>query len=322
MVNSQTLQSEKNTALLKNWALAEGFFYCGISEASFLEKEAVRYEKFLNENRHGQMDWMERNFDKRLDPRLLVEGTQSVVSLLFNYSPSTENEALALNSPKISRYAWGRDYHKVLKSKLKRLLEKLKQEVGDVGGRAFVDSAPVLEKAWAQKSGGGWQGKHTNLISKTEGSYFFLAELLLDLPLVADNPIGDFCGTCTKCIDACPTGAITDAWWLDASKCISYLTIELEEAIPASFGTQMEGWAFGCDICQEVCPWNRFAKPHQTADFKPHPELFDWHNREFKELTEEVFERVLGKSPLKRPGFEKFKENVAFTLSSIKPLTE
>ncbi len=314
MVNAKILRAEAHTRLLKQWALDEGFFYCGISEASFLENEAARYEKFLAENRHGTMDWMERNIDKRLDPRLLVEGTISVVSLLFNYTPSPGDDILALNEPKISRYAWGRDYHKVIKGKLKNILAKIRTEIGEVAGRAFVDSAPVMEKAWAERAGAGWQGKHTNLISKTEGSWFFIAELLLDLELIPDTPVGDFCGTCTRCIDACPTGAITEAWWLDASKCISYLTIELEEAIPQSFGNEMKGWAFGCDICQEVCPWNRFATPHHTPDFKPNPELFELHRRQFVDLTEEVFERVLGKSPLKRPGFDKFKQNVAFAL--------
>lgn len=283
---------------------------CGISKADFLADEAPRLEQWLNQNHHGQMGYMERNFDKRLDPRKLVPGAKSVVSLLFNYFP--ENTPSDSDAPKIARYAYGQDYHRVIKDKLFEFMHEIQTEIGAVGGRVFVDSAPVMEKAWAAKSGLGWVGKNTNLIRKQEGSYFFIAELILDISLEADGAVTDHCGSCTACLDACPTDAFTAPYKLDASKCISYLTIELKEAIPQEVKGKFDQWAFGCDICQEVCPWNRFSTPHKEPAFNPNPELMGMAQNEWDEITEEVFNRLFEVSAVQRTGFSGLKRNLEF----------
>lgn len=282
---------------------------CGISKAEFLEAEAPRLEEWLSKNRHGEMQYMENYFDKRLDPTKLVEGSKSVVSLLLNYYPS---ETQTEESYKISKYAYGTDYHFVIKDKLKTLLHSIQEEIGDVHGRAFVDSAPVLDKAWAAKSGLGWIGKHSNLLSKQAGSFYFIAELIIDLELDYDTPVTDHCGTCTACIDACPTQAIIEPYKVDGSKCISYLTIELKNEIPNGFSNQMDDWMFGCDVCQDVCPWNRFSKPHNEPLFNPHPELLTKSNSEWQELTKEVFAEIFKKSAVKRTKFTGLKRNINF----------
>ena len=282
---------------------------CGISKAEFLEAEAPRLEEWLSKNRHGEMQYMENYFDKRLDPTKLVEGSKSVVSLLLNYYPS---ETQTEESYKISKYAFGTDYHFVIKDKLKTLLHSIQEEIGDVHGRAFVDSAPVLDKAWAAKSGLGWIGKHSNLLSKQAGSFYFIAELIIDLELDYDTPVTDHCGTCTACIDACPTQAIIEPYKVDGSKCISYLTIELKNEIPNGFSNQMDDWMFGCDVCQDVCPWNRFSKPHNEPLFNPHPELLTKSKSEWQELTKEVFAEIFKKSAVKRTKFTGLKRNINF----------
>lgn len=286
-----------------------GFSFCGISRAEFLEEEAPRLEQWLNAGMHGKMSYMENHFDKRLDPRLLVPGAKSVVSLLFNYF--TDKKQID-DAPKVSKYAFGEDYHRVVKDKLKMFLQRIEEEIGAVDGRAFVDSAPVLDKAWAKKSGLGWIGKNANLINKGHGSFFFIAELIIDLELEPDGPVKDYCGTCTACIDACPTEAIVKPYVVDGSKCISYLTIELREAIPIDFKGRMDDWAFGCDICQDVCPWNRFSTPHQEARFDAKDEFLGMKRKDWMEMTEEVFEDRFKKSPLKRAGYLGLIKNVSF----------
>lgn len=301
----------KNTQWVKQKAHELGFFYCGISNAAFLEQEAPRLERWLKSKMHGTMNYMENYFDKRLDPRLLVDNAKTVVSLALNYFP--EEDLSIANSPKISKYAYGEDYHFVIKDKLTLFMEAIQDEIGEVNGRMFVDSAPVLDKAWAVKSGMGWMGKHTNVINKESGSFFFIAELILDLDLDIDGPIKDYCGTCTKCIEACPTDAIVAPYVVDGSKCISYLTIELkEEIIPKEFKGQMEDWAFGCDICQDVCPWNRFSKPTQEMRFSPSENLKNMGAKEWKELTQDVFSELFKRSAVKRTKFKGFKRNLDF----------
>lgn len=304
----------KNTALIREAATRLGFAYMGVSPASFMEPEARRLEHWLNKGYQGSMDYMARHFDLRVDPRKLVPGAKSVISFLFNYhQPQSQQDPAA---PKIASYAYGTDYHFVLKDKLKTLLAFIRENIGQVDGRCFVDSAPVLERDWARRSGLGWIGKHTLLIHKQAGSWFFLAEVICDLELEYDQPVKDFCGTCTKCIDACPTQAIAaDGYWVDGSKCISYLTIELKEAIPDAFQGKMDNWMFGCDICQEVCPWNRFATPHQEPAFEPHPELLSMKKEEWIELTEEVFNKVFRKSAVKRTKYQGLKRNIRFLLT-------
>lgn len=297
------------TALIKAEAKRLGFLSCGISKAGFLEEEAPRLEKWLYEGRHGQMTWMEQHFDKRLDPTLLVEGAKSVISLLLNYYPS---EVQNPGSYKISKYAYGRDYHFVIKDKLRELLHFLQNEIGEVNGRAFVDSAPVLDKAWAAKSGLGWIGKNSNLLSKQVGSFFFVAELIVDLELEYDLPVADHCGSCTACLDACPTGAIIAPYVVDGSKCISYFTIELKDNLPVEMKGKFDDWMFGCDICQDVCPWNRFSKPHGEPQFEPHPDLLGMSRREWDEITEETFRKVFRESPVKRTKFSGLKRNMDF----------
>jgi epoxyqueuosine reductase len=283
---------------------------CGISKAGFLEEEAPRLESWLNQNQHGQMGYMARNFDKRLDPTKLVPGAKSVVSLLYNYFP--ENTPVDAHAPKIARYAYGADYHHVIKDKLFTFMDHIQDQIGTVSGRVFVDSAPVLEKAWAAKSGLGWVGKNTNLIRKQNGSYFFIAELILDLELETDGTVTDHCGSCTACLDACPTDAFVAPYKLDASKCISYFTIELKDAIPNEVKGQFDNWAFGCDICQEVCPWNRFAAPHEEPAFQPKPELMNMTKGDWNEVTEEVFNRLFEVSAVQRTGFDGLKRNLEF----------
>ena len=286
-----------------------GFDFCGISKAGFLEEEAPRLEKWLNEKKHGQMHYMANYFDKRLNPTLLVEGAKSVISLLYNYYPTQTQDPEA---PKLSKYAFGQDYHEVIKNKLNEFLFSLKENIGDINGRAFVDSAPVMDKAWAAKSGLGWIGKHSNLINKQQGSFFFIAELIVDLDLEADGPIKDYCGTCTKCIDACPTEAIIEPYVVDGSKCISYFTIELKEAIPEEFKPNMDKWVFGCDVCQDVCPWNSFSKPHQQPLFNDTTGVLDFNASDWHNLTEETFNHVFKNSAVKRTKFKGLKRNLNF----------
>ena len=307
-----SLQIAHNTRIVKEAAKLVGFDYCGISKADFLEKEAPRLESWLNRNQHGTMAWIENYFDKRLDPRKLVDGAKSVVSVLLNYTPNPEDTILSEGDNKLSRYAYGEDYHYVVKDKFKLMMQYITEHIGEVSGREFVDSAPVMDKAWAEKSGLGWVGKHTLLITKDSGSYFFIGELILDLELDTDGPIKDYCGTCTRCIDACPTDAITEPYQVNASKCISYLTIELKEQIPTEFKDQMKGWAFGCDICQEVCPWNRFATPNKTKEFSPSEELKKYFEMPLKEITKDVFNELFKGSPLKRTKIEGLSRNLAF----------
>ena len=300
-----------HTKMLKEEAYRLGFSFVGISKAEFMDPEARRLEAWLNQGYHGKMAYMENHFEKRVDPTKLVPGAKSVVSLLYNYFPKeTQKDPEA---PKLARYAYGEDYHFVLKHKLKDLLKYLQQEIGEVDGRVFVDSAPVLERDWAKRSGLGWIGKNTLLIHPKAGSYFFLAELIIDLELEADGLIKDYCGTCTRCIDACPTDAIPEGGYLlDGSKCISYLTIELREAIDEQFGSQMENWMFGCDICQEVCPWNRFSSPHSEPAFDPHPDLLEMSRSDWLDLTEETFRTVFKRSAVKRAKYEGLKRNIRF----------
>lgn len=301
------------SSIIKKEAKRLGFDFCGISKAEFLTEEAPRLEKWLNSSMHGKMEYMENHFDKRLDPTLLVDGAKSVVSLLYNYYPEqTQNQ----EAPKISKYAYGQDYHDIIKEKLKEFLNTLKEQIGEINGRAFVDSAPVLDKAWAKKSGLGWIGKNTNLINKDRGSFFFIAELIIDLDLEYDGPIQDYCGTCTRCIDACPTDAIVGPYIVDGSKCISYLTIELKDAIPSEFKNKMDNWVFGCDVCQDVCPWNRFSEIHHEPQFKNTNGLLNYSSNEWYELSEELFSKVFKGSAVKRTKYRGIKRNLEF----IKPI--
>lgn len=300
---------QQHTDFIKTEAKRLGFLSCGVSKAQFLEEEAPRLENWLNKQMHGQMHYMENHFDKRLDPTKLVEGSKSVISLLLNYFPEKTQDH---ETYKLSKYAYGTDYHFVIKDKLKSLLHAIQGEIGEVEGRAFVDSAPVLDKAWAAKSGLGWIGKHSNLLTQQVGSFYFIAELIIDLELEYDGITTDHCGTCTKCIDACPTKAITEPYVVDGSKCISYFTIELKENIPTEFKGQFEDWMFGCDICQDVCPWNRFSKSHNEPLFNPHPDLLDMTKKDWEEITEETFKKVFQKSAVKRTKFSGLKRNINF----------
>ena len=299
----------KYTQLIKTEAKRLGFLSCGISKAQFLEEEAPRLEKWLNKNMHGQMSYMQNHFDKRLDPTKLVEDSKSVISLLLNYYPEqTQTE----DSYKLSKYAYGTDYHFVIKDKLKQLLAFVNEEIGEVYGRAFVDSAPVLDKAWAAKSGLGWIGKHSNLLSQKTGSFYFIAELIIDLELDYDNPTTDHCGTCTACIDACPTQAIVEPYVVDGSKCISYFTIELKDELPSNMKDKFDDWMFGCDVCQDVCPWNRFSKPHNEPLFNPHPELLSMTKNDWQDITKDVFNKLFKKSAVKRTKFSGLQRNINF----------
>jgi len=303
-------QQEAYSTFIKEEAKALGFLSCGIAKAGFLEEEAPRLEQWLRQGRHGEMHYMENHFDKRLDPTKLVPGAKSVVSLLLNYhSPEKQSDPTA---PKISAYAFGQDYHKVIKDKLYLLLARIRDRIGEVDGRVFVDSAPVMDKAWAAKAGLGWVGKNTNLIAKQVGSFFFIAEMILDLELAYDLPVADHCGSCTACIDACPTQALTAPYQIDGSKCISYATIELKNAIPDHFKGKMDGWMFGCDVCQTVCPWNRFSTPHNETAFAPKAELLELKKQDWEELTEETFKRVFQKSAVKRTKYSGLTRNIRF----------
>lgn len=306
-------QEEKHALLIKEKARTLGFDFCGIARAEFLEQEAPRLEKWLKYQMQGEMSYMANHFDKRLNPCLLVEGAKSVVSVLLNYFP--KEDLAQEDNFKVSKYAYGVDYHFVLKEKLKDLLNFIREEIGEVNGRAFVDSAPVMDKVWATKSGLGWIGKHSNLLNRQMGSFFFIGELIIDLTLAYDAPTGDYCGTCTRCIDACPTDAIVNPYVVDGSKCISYFTIELKNEIPQEMKGKFENWIFGCDICQDVCPWNRFAKPHQTPDFEPNEALKQMAKKDWLEITEEIFKKVFKNSPLKRAKTKGLQRNINFVAS-------
>ena len=306
MLNSKA----KYSHLIKTEAKRLGFLDCGISKAEFLEEEAPRLEEWLNRSYHGEMKWMENHFDKRLDPRKLIDDAKSVISVILNYYPKeTQHNS---DAPKIAKYAYGEDYHFVIKRKLKALAEFIQEEIGEVNGRAFTDSAPVMDRAWAERAGLGWTGKHTLLLTKNTGSFYLIGELIVDLELEPDEPVASHCGSCTRCIDACPTDAILEPNLMDATKCISYLTIELKDQIPNDFAGQMEGWAFGCDICQDVCPWNRFSKPTKVAEFAPHPDMLNMTQKDWEEITEDVFKKIFKKSAVKRAKYEGLKRNTSF----------
>jgi len=309
MSSNFQLPTSNYSKLIKSEATRLGFLSCGISKAEFLEEEAPRLESWLNKNHHGQMTYMEHHFDKKLNPKLLVDDSKSVISLLLNYFPSEEQNS---DSYKISKYAYGQDYHFVIKEKLKELLNTIQSQIGDVSGRAFVDSAPVLDKAWAAKSGLGWIGKNSNLITQKVGSFYFIAELIIDLELDYDHPTTDHCGTCTACIDACPTDAIVAPYVVDGSRCISYFTIELKDNLPIEMKGKFDDWAFGCDVCQDVCPWNRFSKPHNEPLFNPNPELLSFSKSDWDEITKDTFNKVFKNSAVKRTKFEGFKRNINF----------
>ncbi|MTI40974.1 tRNA epoxyqueuosine(34) reductase QueG [Fulvivirga lutimaris] len=308
MPGKSTIQN--NTNLIKQEAENLGFMFCGISKAEFLSEEAPKLEQWLSKGMHGSMQYMENHFDKRLDPTLLVPGAKSVVSLVYNYYP--KKDLTNSDSYKVAKYAYGKDYHYVVKDKLRSFLEVIHDKIGEVDGRAFVDSAPVMERQWAERSGVGWIGKNSLLLNKKSGSFFFLAELILDLELTPDGPVKDFCGTCTACMDACPTDAIPDPYVVDASKCISYFTIELKDQIPNDVKGKFEDWMFGCDICQDVCPWNRFSKPHNEPAFEPHEQLSGMTKSDWEEITKDVFREIFRKSAVKRTKFEGLKRNIKF----------
>ncbi|WP_126249114.1 tRNA epoxyqueuosine(34) reductase QueG [Chitinophaga rhizosphaerae] len=301
---------EKNTVFIKQLARELGFDHCGIAKAEQLSDDAFRLEQWLNRGMHGGMQYMENYFDKRIDPRLLVDGAQSVITLLLNYYPGQRQRP---DAPQVAKYAYGADYHDIIREKLNTLLARMREQWGEVQGRGFVDSAPVLERAWAQRSGLGWIGKNGNLIHKQAGSFFFIATLIVDIPLVYDSAAGDYCGSCTRCLDACPTGALVSPTVVDGSRCISYYTIELKDAlIPGSLQGQFDNWMFGCDICQDVCPWNRFAKATSETAFTPIPEILNFTSSQWEELTEEEFRRIFRKSPLKRSKFAGIRRNLRF----------
>lgn len=304
--------TQKNTQFIKQKATELGFSFCGISKAEFLEEEAPRLEKWLSNNMHGKMQYMENHFEKRLDPTKLVEGSKSVISLMYNYFPEKEQRKDSFN---ISKYAYGQDYHFIIKDKLKTFLQVLIDEIGEINARVFTDSAPILERAWAKKSGLGWIGKNTMLINKKQGSFFFLAEIILDVELQYDSPIKDYCGSCTACINACPTDAILPNHVIDGSKCISYFTIELkDELLPNEQVRNFNDWIFGCDICQDVCPWNRFSSPHQEPLFNPDSRLLNYSKKEWEEITQDVFNEIFRKSAVKRTKFSGLKRNIEAVL--------
>ena len=305
----QSSITHHQTSIIKQEAQRLGFLSCGISKACFLEEEVPRLENWLNNNMHGQMSYMENHFDKRLNPTLLVDGAKSVISLLLNYFPSElQNE----HSYKISKYAYGQDYHHVIKEKLKELLHFIQTEIGEVSGRAFVDSAPVLDKAWAAKSGLGWVGKNSNLITQKVGSFYFIAELIVDLELDYDTPTTDHCGSCTACLDACPTGAIVAPYVVDGSKCISYFTIELKDNLPQEMKGKFDDWMFGCDVCQDVCPWNRFSKPHNEPLFQANSDILNFSKSDWEEITIDTFQKVFRNSAVKRTKYDGFLRNINF----------
>lgn len=305
-----SMSGSSHSRFIKLKATELGFSFCGISRAQFLDKEAPKLEEWLKRGYQGKMSYLENHFDKRLDPSLLVPGAKSVISLIYNYYPATD--LAADGALKIAKYAYGEDYHQVVKDKLKLLLEAIRAEAGEVDGRAFVDSAPVMERAWAQRGGVGWIGKNSLLLNREKGSFFFLAELIIDLALEYDAATRDYCGTCTACMDACPTDAIAEPYVVNASKCISYFTIELKEEIPAEVKGKFDDWIFGCDICQDVCPWNSFSTPHREERFDPNPDLISMTRQDWIEITEEVFQKIFQKSPVKRTKFSGLKRNISF----------
>lgn len=304
-------RASQYSELIKAKAKELGFDFCGISKADFLEEQAPRLEDWLNRNYHGEMAWMANHFDKRLDPTKLVPGAKSVISVMLNYFPSKRLPE-GWEDYKISKYAYGTDYHFVIKDKLKQLFAFIHKEIGAVEGRIFTDSAPVMDKVWAEKSGLGWIGKHSNLLNRQSGSFFFLGEIICDLELEPDGPVKDYCGTCTACLDACPTDAITEPYVVDGSKCISYYTIELKDAIPEEAKGKMENWIFGCDICQDVCPWNRFSKAHRIEEFELKDGLDEMSKKDWEEITEEVFKELFQTSPIKRTKLQGLKRNIEF----------
>jgi len=302
---------EENTRFIKNTASRLGFDFCGIARAQKLDDDAARLEEWLQKGMHGNMLYMEKYFDMRVDPAKLVPGAKSVITLLKNYYPAAHQQP---GTPKISKYAFGKDYHEVIRKQLNELIACIKETVGEIHGRGFVDSAPVLERTWAQRSGLGWVGKNGNLINKQSGSYYFIATLITDLSLQYDDPFAkDFCGTCTKCIDACPTNAILPGKVVDGSKCISYFTIELKEMlIPGEMKGKFDNWMFGCDTCQDVCPWNRFSKPNNEINFTPVPEILNLSSQEWEIMTEESFQKIFKDSPLRRSKFKGIQRNLKF----------
>lgn len=301
----------KHTQLIKSFAADTGFDYCGIAKAKYLDDDARRLEQWLNKGMHGQMQYMQNHFDLRVDPEKLVPGAKSVITLLLNYYPSKFQQK---GSPKISKYAYGSDYHDVIRDKLKQLIRYIKENIGEFNGRGFVDSAPVLERSWAVNSGLGWIGKNGNLITKESGSFFFIATLIVDLELEYDDVYAkDYCGNCTRCIDACPTEAILPGKVVDGSKCLSYFTIELKDAlIPNEMKGKFDNWMFGCDTCQDVCPWNHFSKPTSETEFSPIPEILNFSNTDWEQLTEESFKEIFRHSPIKRAKFSGIKRNLKF----------
>ncbi len=300
----------RHTAIIKRLALELGFDACGIAKARFLEEEAPQLEQWLNNNYHGQMAYMANHFDKRLDPQKLVPGAKAVVSLLYNYFPA--EDLASQHGYKLAKYAYGKDYHDVIKDKLWDFLDRAREEIGEIDGRVFVDSAPVMERQWAQLAGLGWLGKNGLLLSKSKGSFLFIAELIIDLELDYDTPMHDHCGTCTKCIDACPTEAIIAPGVVDGSKCISHYTIELKAELPITEEKPFENWVFGCDICQDVCPWNRFSEPHNEPAFSPNQELQNMKPEDWQELTQEIFNTTFNNSAVKRTKFSGLMRNIKF----------
>ncbi|MFZ1454620.1 MAG: tRNA epoxyqueuosine(34) reductase QueG [Saprospiraceae bacterium] len=301
----------QQTLLLKNKSLEMGFLLCHIAKAEFMTEEARRLDEWLSQDYHGDMSYMANHFDKRVDPRLLVPGAKSVISLAYNYYSNVRQ--IDPEAPQISMYAYGKDYHKVVKKKLQQMLEWMKTSFSNINGRVFVDSAPVLERDWARRSGLGWMGKNTMIIHPKKGSWFFLAEIITDLEMVYDQQLSDYCGTCTRCIDACPTEAIhEDGYLMDGSKCISYLTIELKKKLPLEYKDKMENWMFGCDICQQVCPWNRFAESHSEPAFLPKEKLISMSKEEWHDLSEPLFDELFEGSAVKRTKYEGLKRNIKF----------
>lgn len=313
------MQQDQIKKLIKKKSEELGFLHVGFSKAGFLAAEEPRLISWLKANKHGEMGYMENHFDMRLDPRILVPGAKTVISFAYNYFPATTQRQ---DTFQISKYAYGKDYHDVVRTKLKRLFSELQQEIGQIEGRVFVDSAPILEKAWAERSGIGWVGKNGNLIQPKTGSFFFLAEIICDLDVEPDGPIRDYCGTCTRCIDACPTEAIEAPYIVNGSKCISYATIELKSAdLPELFRGKMEEWIYGCDICQDVCPWNRFSKPHNEPDFYPKEEILSFSKRDWNEMNELTFQDIFKGSAVKRTKFTGLKRNINFVDSSSEVIT-
>lgn len=307
------MNKERHTKFIKSTAAALGFHYCGIAKAVQLDDDARRLESWLQQGFHGKMQYMENYFDLRTDPRKLVPGAKSVITLLCNYFTVQHQKD---GVPKISKYAYGKDYHEVIRAKLNQFIQSIKENIGDINGRGFVDSAPVLERSWAVRSGAGWVGKNGNLITKQQGSFFFIATLITDLDLIFDDAFAkDYCGTCTKCIDACPTQAIRENKVIDGSRCISYFTIELkDEIIPPEMKNKFENWMFGCDICQDVCPWNRFSKPNTETEFTPIPEVLDLSTEEWMSMSEEAFRKIFKTSPLKRTKYRGIQRSLKFIL--------